>query len=316
MKTFLFSLLFCAQATAAPLPDLRLEKATASGVSSGAFMAVQLQVALSAKLQGAGSVAGGLYGCAEGDSNKAVMRCMMNPKSIVTADFIERAKEEGKQRKIDPTENLKAARLYVFQSDADAVVKKEAADKLAEFFEAFGADVKIERAKTGAHGFPTEASGNPCEKSGAPWILNCKRDVAGEILSQLYPGLTPPSGKEPAGRLLTFEQSRYGSAKAKLLPEGYIYVPAACAAGGCRLHIALHGCQMGSDRLGDQFVKQAGYNRWADANRIVILYPQAATGAQNPNGCWDWFGYTGKDYALKSGKQIQFINKLLESFGI
>ena len=37
-----------------------------------------------------------------------------------------------------------------------------------------------------------------------------------------------------------------------------------------------------------------GYNEVADLNNIVILYPQAKRGSipYNPNGCFDWWGYT------------------------
>ncbi|MNL69447.1 hypothetical protein D3C87_1943080 [compost metagenome] len=56
----------------------------------------------------------------------------------------------------------------------------------------------------------------------------------------------------------------------------------------------------------------AGYNEWAEANGIVILYPAASTAKLNPNGCWDWFGYTGKDYALRQAKQIVLVHKMIE----
>jgi hypothetical protein len=32
----------------------------------------------------------------------------------------------------------------------------------------------------------------------------------------------------------------------------------------------------------------------------------------NPNACWDWWGYTGVDYAQKSGPQIQAIYAMLQ----
>ena len=53
-------------ATAEPLPVLNLEaeETTVSGSSIGAFMAVQLQVAFSSAISGAGIVAGGPYDCA------------------------------------------------------------------------------------------------------------------------------------------------------------------------------------------------------------------------------------------------------------
>ncbi|HEX7635306.1 MAG TPA: fibronectin type III domain-containing protein [Noviherbaspirillum sp.] len=54
-------------------------------------------------------------------------------------------------------------------------------------------------------------------------------------------------------------------------------------------------------RFGRTFVDNAGYNRWADTNNIVVLYPQTTNGNGNPNGCWDWWGYDDPNYAKKNG---------------
>ena len=59
----------------------------------------------------------------------------------------------------------------------------------------------------------------------------------------------------------------------------------------------------------------AGYNRWAETNRIVVLYPQArATWGMplNPYGCWDWWGYTGTAYTGKSAPQIAALRAMVE----
>lgn len=45
-------------------------------------------------------------------------------------------------------------------------------------------------------------------------------------------------------------------------------------------------------KLDDEFVRNAGYNEVGELNNIIILYPQAIATASNPNGCWDWWGYT------------------------
>ena len=78
--------------------------------------------------------------------------------------------------------------------------------------------------------------------------------------------------------------------------EGYVYVPTGCAteaqvAVPCRLHVAFHGCGQSVVTVRDAFFWQAGYNRWAEANNIVVLYPQLTTRQFNPEGCWDWWGY-------------------------
>ena len=113
--------------------------------------------------------------------------------------------------------------------------------------------------------------------------------------------------------------------------KGFIFVPKRCKTGAsCKLHIAFHGCQQGYNFHGynvvkamysgpesgwPHFVENAGYNEWADANDIVVLYPQALTanlGAANPQGCWDFWGYTDKKYATKSGRQIGAVWRMVE----
>ena len=56
-------------------------------------------------------------------------------------------------------------------------------------------------------------------------------------------------------------------------------------------------------------------------SRLVKGYPQTISrsvwwpGAGfvfNPQGCWDWWGYTGPDYHTKSGRQIQAVRRMLE----
>ena len=107
---------------------------------------------------------------------------------------------------------------------------------------------------------------------------------------------------------------------------GWVYVPAACAQGAaCRLHIALHGCQQGQSYLplktppggglyyGTTFVRHAGYAAWADTNRIVVLFPQAVSiPGINPNGCWDWWGYTDANYANRNGVQISALRAMVD----
>jgi len=96
--------------------------------------------------------------------------------------------------------------------------------------------------------------------------------------------------------------------------EGVVYVPPSCAEQtGCRVHIALHGCQQSREAVGDTFIKESGYAEIADQNRLVILFPQAkAITGINPQGCWDWWGYTGLDYLGKDAPQIATIWAMVE----
>ena len=70
---FLSILLACSRG-GDPLPALGIDLAetSVSGLSAGAYMAGQLEVAHSKQIVGAGIVAGGPYGCAENQANSFV----------------------------------------------------------------------------------------------------------------------------------------------------------------------------------------------------------------------------------------------------
>ena len=34
---------------------------------------------------------------------------------------------------------------------------------------------------------------------------------------------------------------------------------------------------------------------------MIVLFPQVEQSALNPQGCWDWWGYTGHDYITRKG---------------
>lgn len=291
------------------------DKITISGISSGAFMAVQMGVAYSDTFSGVASIAGGIYSCAQGQAFIATEQCMKNPDSINVDLLVQHTKKLDKYRYIDSTENLKKQRIYIFSSVADSVVKSQAGEKLQEFYSHFTSLNQITLQKTPAteHGFPTLSRGAACDHKGLPWILNCGFDMAGTILKNLYGKLKDPASSVTSS-LKQFSQTAFGGAFAGLESHGWIYIPTACQHGHkCKLHIALHGCQMSSSYIQDQFVSEAGYNEWAETNRIVVLYPQALkNNFSNPNGCWDWFGYTGLNYATQYGTQMSALRNMIE----
>lgn len=94
---------------------------------------------------------------------------------------------------------------------------------------------------------------------------------------------------------------------------GHAYVPKACENGTpCKLHVALHGCQQNDDQIQAKFYTHAGYNEWAEANNIIILYPQVQQSSANPHVCWDWWGYTDASYHTKAGKQVAAIKGMID----
>ena len=92
-----------------------------------------------------------------------------------------------------------------------------------------------------------------------------------------------------------------------------IYIPEICAAkGGCRLHIALHGCEQNRDQVGMAFIEGSGFAGWADTNNLVILFPQVEASILNPKACWDRFCYTGNNFLTKDALQIAAIWRMVE----
>ena len=128
-----------------------------------------------------------------------------------------------------------------------------------------------------------------------------------------HPGRQPllPARCASGGRA---DQQAWGS----LAEYGYVYIPPYCAQGGtCGLHVAFHGCKQGGETdlpFGNIYAKYAGYNEWAKLNAIVVLYPQiqdTTFGPVNPEGCWDWWGYTDANYANQSGRQIRAVAQMI-----
>jgi chitodextrinase len=60
------------------------------------------------------------------------------------------------------------------------------------------------------------------------------------------------------------------------------------------------------------YVRNTGYNKWADTNNIIMLYPQATASGPNPNGCWDWWGYDDANYAVKAGRQMAAVKAMVD----
>ncbi|MGU7782627.1 extracellular catalytic domain type 2 short-chain-length polyhydroxyalkanoate depolymerase [Burkholderia sp. PU8-34] len=307
-----------------PLPALGADPAhtSVSGLSSGAFMAVQYQVAYSNSVIGAGVVAGGPYYCAAGNLFNAGI-CMgqvpfvpPNPALMVSA-----AQGFAALGQIDPLDGLQRDRIYVFSGTKDTVVYQQAVDATVSFFKEAGVpDGNLTYVNTlpAGHALITPSFGNDCPANAAPYISHCavahkNYDQPGALLKFIYGPLNPPAA-QPGGKIITFNQREFAGAATGMADDAYAYVPQSCTQGtACRVHVAFHGCKQSANVVGNDFYQKTSYNSWADANNIVVLYPQvnASTIPYNPQGCWDWFGYTGQNYALKSGPQMLAVNAMV-----
>ena len=346
----LLLVLLCASASAAErLGSYPVDPAqvSVSGISSGAFMANQLHIAHSADIMGAAMIAGGLYGCAvlhptadgvEALDSQATGPCMSTPFLLEDVSFYaDLVKTLAGKAAIDPPSNLAKSRVYIFTGGSDSVVSSETVEKARDVYTALGvpaANIVFEdqsgpAAKAG-HSWVTKNFGGKCSVNKAPYINDCAYDQAGAELTAIYGRDLKPPAAALSGQIVPFDQTEFvpsGAARANgLLDAGYLYVPKDCEPGAqapCRLHIVLHGCQQSSEVLGNEFYTKIGVNEWADANRIIVLYPQAhATKVSelpekagltalidaNPYGCWNWWGYAADpQYLTKNGVQVSAI---------
>ncbi len=281
-------------------------------------MAVQFHVAHSARVQGVGAVAGGPYYCAQASLRIAYNNCM-RPGSFAPLPALKPLREEAERRAsdgaIDPTRHLADARAWLFTGANDATVRPEVVDALHDFYASYKATAVIVRHKSAGHAMVTQAAGNAdCSATAPPFINDCDYDAAGQLLAHLLGPLAPPA-QQAEGRLESFDQRPFGDEAISLDEEGYVYVPNSCQRERCRVHVAFHGCRQGRAAVSDRFAREAGYNGWADSNRIIVLYPQAVPRRltpYNPNGCWDWWGYTGAHYHTKAGAQIRAVTAMLD----
>jgi len=175
--------------------------------------------------------------------------------------------------------------------------------------------VEYKREGRAGHAFVTLSEGVACGVTKEPFLTDCDYDQAESILKQIYGNLSPPSAAL-GGEFIVFSQKPFirGLSQHGLADDGVVYIPKYCReTPGCRIHVAFHGCAQGREFVGDAHVKGAGFERWADANRIILLYPQIKSDKlTNPKGCWDWWGYTQLDYLTQKAPQIMFVRRLID----
>lgn len=290
-------------------------RVTVSGISSGAYMAQQLHTAFSAEISGVGIIAGGPFFCAKGQMILALNSCMNHYLGIPEAEeSLAEARKLERSQDIDALSHLEASRVFILAGKSDETVRPKVVDTVEDFYLKAGvakSDIKYVTDLDVGHAFPTLNHGNPCPtKSEPPFISACARDIAGEILSHMG-HVRNARGRTEISRFFTYGQDRHEN----LQDRGVAYVPKGCeASGACDIHIALHGCRQTRDDLKDEFFTRTGYVDWAESNRLIVLFPQAKKSlGKNPNGCWDWWGYTGKDYHTKNGPQMKAIMKAVRS---
>jgi len=324
-----------AQESPPELPRLGLDAEDVSviGVSSGGYMATQLAVAWPARFVGLGVLGTGPWACAQGSLGLALGQCMGDRLGPPDLDELSQRLQDYRRRDlVGDAAELADLRVFVWHGEEDETVLPPLGKALAAQFDEWLADpeqqLRLQISEDVGHGWPVAARGKTpvtaladCREGGGTYLLGCDLDIAGRILTWLHGDLTRPTGDEPEGRLVRFDQTTFDTKG--FADSGYSFIPEACQQGDCGLTVALHGCGMGAEQIHEAFVRRSGLNEWAAVNRRVVLYPQAQTSLPNPQGCWDWWGFAESTWQLnplhdsREGTQLSglmaMIDRLLQA---
>lgn len=297
---------------------------TVSGLSSGAFFAVQLHFAHSSVIKGAGVFAGGPFYCAQGQLITATTTCMSTGIGINMAGIKSEISSQASKGKVDDPSNIAGSRVFVFSGTSDSTVNPKVNQETVNLYKEFNAEVESKFDLAAGHTMPTVDNGNTCTSTASPYIGKCNYDGAFEALKHLHPEVvTSEPGTYNSKNL--FQISQPGASKATMGSKAYVYAPEQCQAedADCSLHVVFHGCQQTTKDIGTKYVELTGYDEVAETNNLVILYPQVSSAMlKNPNGCWDWWGYSDggssflpspKKYHTKDGKQIKVVKDTIDS---
>ena len=156
-----------------------------------------------------------------------------------------------------------------------------------------------------------------CGQHQPPFVIQCGYEAAEMLLRHLYPRSFKPASDDPHrdGTLLAFDQSEFFNAadeSVSLHGVGYLYIPASCAAEPCRLHVAFHGCNQNVDSVYDDFIRDAGYNRWAASNNIVVLYPQTRLRRRTQTAAGISGATADRTTTTQSGPQMRAVRAMID----
>jgi len=319
MRAF-FGLAFAAALASATVDPSTL---TVSGISAGAAFAVQYQIAHSSKVRAAGIVAGIPFYCAQGLSVMGAFSCMDSPLTINIAELNAEINMSASIGLVDPVANIEKHAVMLFSGIYDSVVNHGTMELLAvQYLELGVHNIRTYFNYSAEHAWITNYWGNSCGTLGLPYINNCGLDFAGEFLRMAWKHMgesfNEHRGTFNTTNLRAFSQTTFGAdgLTNSLAATGYYYVPSKCGANSskrCHVHLNFHGCTQDVGSVGTDYVKYTGLNEWAEANDIIVVYPQAVPNAllDNPNACFDWWGYAGPGYANKDGVQMQIFESMM-----
>lgn len=335
------------------LPYLNVTSASISGISSGADLAGLYALAYAEDLVGGGVgiFAGQAFHCAvtrfQADElvnhtdpsvpvcdgcppNTTLVydHCKVHPEWVNVSMLENYARQMAHDGLVASLASIEKIRTFLYRGTQDTVYKNGSVDETTEVFKRLTpvSSVKFVNTVQSPHLVPG-IDPYLCWFEGWSGPDNCSYDGAWEALKWIHGDEALQHGRDNrttdlyTNFLYDFDQTPFfPPARDPLLADtGRVLVPEACAARNshCSVHVFLHGC--GVTETYDVFTKFAGFNEWASKNNFVVVYPRMSTRGttkQQLMGCFDGYGQTGADYALKSAPQLQTIHNMLLAMGV
>jgi hypothetical protein len=165
-----------------------IEESSISGISSGAFMAVQFGFAWSSIVKGVGVVAGGPFYCAQASAADfvngytlpvltATGPCMKGPPPDLEA-MIDKLHAKAKAGEIDPLDHVERQKIYLYHGYNDAVVARAVTDAAAALYRrhlagAARGNLFYQNSRGAGHSFVVQAEHgdlNTCAANQSPFI--------------------------------------------------------------------------------------------------------------------------------------------------
>jgi poly(3-hydroxybutyrate) depolymerase len=286
-----------------------------------------MHVAHSATFKGVAIYAGHIYYCAQDSQTVSLDDC--GGQTLTQAQyttFLGQSESyldtQSAAGTIDNESNLHGQPVYLWSGTSDTTVAQAEMNTLQAEYQHYGANVTYDNTFPANHGWESPDGTVACGTLASPYMIVCNQgstpyDSEQTWLTLFLGSLNPRNNGTLHGTLVNFGQTEFGAASNNGMDtNGYLFVPATCGVQQrCGLVLAFSGCSSTQADIQTKWVTEAGIDEWADSNNFVVLYPYTVNTSSNPSnskGCWDWWGYDGANYSLKSGTQISIVYKMVQ----
>jgi len=300
------------------------DQITLSGFSAGGSMAIQTHLSHSSMFSGLAVFSQVFYHCGHRSLIEFGIRCSKTGLGLFpygVSNSIADAKNLEQKGLIDPLANVAKQRIFIWTGDLDIYIPPDMVKKNLEFYNAIGVDpneIQFTFFRNATHLIPTDDFGPPCNEDAghSMYLGNCNYPGIYHALSYILKNDSLQKTVPDLGQLKMYNQSAFypdGDIKDVAMgTAGFIYIPKQCEEQRCHLHLNFHGCNEWPPHIAEQYILHSGFLPVAEANGIIVIFPLTTKVPKNMDGCWDFYSYTGPNFATKTGAQIQVIKRMLD----